>query len=121
MKLETSLLTVLNSLQNQIDREMQRNPHQVEQKGTRKWEPFETRVEKVAGFVIESLSENKVSLDSIIVLTQAMTKTLQIAVTEIGKDGLGKMRSEYCLHAAEQITRDANEIEGTVNDTYSLT
>lgn len=121
MKLESNLLVVLNALQNQIDREMQRSPAEREQKGVRKWEPFETRVERVAGFLIESLSENKVSLDSLIVLSQAMTKTLQIAVTEIGKDGLGKMRSEYCLHAAEQIARDANVIEGTVNDTYSLT
>ena len=121
MKLEASLLTVLSALQNQIDREMQRNPQEREKKGVKKWEPFEIRVERVAGFVVESLSENKISLDSIIVLSQALSKSLQIAVTEIGKDGLGKTRSEYCLHAARQLTRDAKEIELVVNDTYSLT
>jgi hypothetical protein len=121
MKLETSLTTALNALQNQIDREMQRSPLEMEAKGMRKWEPFQTRVERVAGFIVESLADNKISLDSLIVLSQALSKSLQVAVTEIGKDCLGKTRSEYCLHAAEQIKRDAKEIEKTINDTYSLT
>lgn len=47
-KLEEALLSVLKSLDNQMAREMQRSPAELEALGVQKWEPMSKRVDIVS-------------------------------------------------------------------------
>ena len=105
--LEEGLILALRAIDNQIAREMQRTPAEREELGTRKWQPYQTRVESITSLILNSLGENEVGLDSLIVMAQALAKALRLVVDDLGPKGLGKTRSEYCLHASEQIARDA--------------
>ncbi len=106
--LEEGLLMAMRALDNQIAREMQRDPAALERAGVLKWEPFTTRIERVCAFVLNSVGDDQIELDSILVLAQAMTKTLSIMIEDLESKGLGKVRSDYCLSAMENIARDAN-------------
>lgn len=119
--LQAGILTALQALDNQVAREMQRNPQQASEKGTRKWEPIEKRVELVAGYVLDQIEAKNVELDSVLILAQGMSKALQILVTDLGKEGLGKVRSEYCLAAADSLGHDAEQMRNAIQDTYGIT
>jgi hypothetical protein len=103
--LEQGLLQAMHALDSQIAREMQRSPEQLERHGLTKWEPYSKRIESVCAFLLESLGGRKMELDSIIVLSQALIKCLQIVAEDLGEEGLGKMRAGYCLAAFENMAR----------------
>lgn len=106
--LEEGMLQAMRALDSQISKELQRrSPLQLERSGVQKWEPISSRVERVASFVLSSLGEQQIGLDSLLVLSQAMAKSLQLAVEELGSGGLGELRASYCTKALESIRADA--------------
>lgn len=106
--LEEGLLTAMRALDNQIMKEVgKRSPADLETRGVQKWEPYQTRVERVCSFVLDALGTEQLKLDSLLVMSQAMVKTLELVVDELGPDGLGQIRTGYCTSALEQITKDA--------------
>lgn len=107
--LESGLLSALQALDNQVQREMQRSPAEREVQGVQKWEPFQKRIERVSVFLLDSLGEQAVDLDSLIILSQAVTKAMKLAIEDLGQDGLGEMRSSYLAWAMENIARDASD------------
>lgn len=105
--LEESLLQALKALDNQIAREMQRDPKSREQYGAEKWEPYQTRIERLCSFLLNSLGEQSIDLDGVIVLAQTFSKTLSLVSADLGEEGLGKVRSDYVRTTFESIERDA--------------
>lgn len=105
--LEAGILTALRAIDNQVARELQRSPSELSQHGVQKWEPFQKRVESISSFIIECLGERRVDLDGILVLSQALTKTLALLIDDLGEKGLGKVRTGYCIGALETIQKDA--------------
>ena len=109
--LEESLLEALKALDNQIAREMQRDAKSKDKHGVQKWEPFQSRVERLCSFLLNSLGEQTIDLDGIIVLAQTLSKTLSLACADLGEDGLGKIRAEYVRVTFENIERDAKNAQ----------
>jgi len=105
--LEQALLDAMQALDIQIAREMQRSPAERTEQGVQKWEPINKRVERVTAFVLNALGEQDAQLDSLLVLSQAMAKALRMATEDLGEQGLGKVRTGYCLGAFEAIEKDA--------------
>lgn len=105
--LEEGLLVALKSLDNQIAREMQRNPEDLERFGVQKWEPYAKRMEIVTSFLLDAIGGQEVGLDSLIVLSQATTKALSLIAHDLEKKGLGKLRTAYCLEALKRINDDS--------------
>jgi len=109
--LEEGLLKALQALDRQVAREMQRTPAEREAKGVRKWEPLERRVENVTSFVLNSIGEELVTLDSILIVAQSFAKSLYLIAEELGHEGLGEIRSQYCRGAVESIAQDMSRAE----------
>jgi hypothetical protein len=106
-KLEEGLLQAMKAIDNQVARAMQRTPAERDMHGVSKWEPYETRVENSTAFLLNALGEGDVSLDSLLVLAQAFTKALRFASEDLGTEGLGKVRAEYCIDCMQKISNDA--------------
>jgi len=115
-KLEDGLAQAMKAIDNQIARAMQRTPAEREAQGVQKWEPYATRVEGIASFLLEEVGDNQVGLDSLIVCAQAFTKALQLLVDDLGEDGLGKVRAAYCLDAMNKISRDAQRVTDALSE-----
>lgn len=105
-RMEEALLVLMQALDKQIAREMQRSPEERESQGVQKWEPIDKRIERVCALVLDSFNSEQVELDSLLVLSQAFTKALSLYVGDMGSDGLGKVRSAYCERALAAIERD---------------
>jgi len=105
--LEESLLEALKALDNQIAREMQRDAKSRDTHGAQKWEPYQTRIERLCSFLLNSLGEQTIDLDGVIVLAQTFSKTLSLVSADLGDEGLGKVRSEYMKNTFDNIERDA--------------
>lgn len=106
--LEAGLLTAMRAIDNQIARAMQRSPEQLEAHGVQKWEPYQQRIESISSFIMTSLGKRHVELDSLLVLSQAFSKSLALIVEDLGEEGLGKVRALYCREALAAIERDAS-------------
>jgi hypothetical protein len=117
-KLEDGLTQAMKAIDNQIARAMQRTPAEREAQGVQKWEPYATRVEGIASFLLEEVGDNQVGLDSLIVCAQAFTKALQLLVDDLGEDGLGKVRAAYCLDAMNKISRDAQRVTDALSEEH---
>lgn len=109
--LEEGLLRALQALDRQVAREMQRTPAEREVKGVRKWEPYEKRVENVTSFVLNSFGDESISLDGVLILAQSFTKALYLLAEELGVDGLGEVRSQYCRGALDGISQDVSRAQ----------
>lgn len=107
--LEDGLLVAMQAIDKQISREMQRTPREREEKGVQKWEPFQTRIERIAALVIDSLGDDSITIDPVLVLSQAYTKCLQLIISDLERDGLGEVRASYCITAMENISLDADK------------
>lgn len=105
--LEEGLLQAMQALDKQVSREMQRTPAERESKGVQKWEPFERRIEGVSSFILNALGDESVALDSLIILSQSLTKALYLITEDLGREGLGEVRSSYCRAAMEGVRQDA--------------
>ncbi|MCB0317894.1 MAG: hypothetical protein KDD56_04000 [Bdellovibrionales bacterium] len=106
LSLEESLRSMMISIENQIQREMQRTPAEKDILGVDRWPPIQTRVERITEYALKLISQTDSQIDSLLVLSQAFTKALSLYVQELGNDGLGKIRSSYCNSALELISRD---------------
>ncbi len=109
-KLEEGLLQAMRAVDNQVARAMQRTPAERDVHGVQKWEPYETRVEHIAAFILNELGSETITLDAMIVLAQSFTKALRLVTHDLGGEGLGSMRAAYCLDAMEKIERDAQRV-----------
>ncbi len=118
--LEEGLLRALVALDNQIAREMQRGPSEMEAHGVRKDEPYNKRVESLTAFVLNSLGEGDITLDGVIVLSQVFSKTLQFISEDLGRDGLGKMRTRYFEEAIRQVSEDCRKASEALGGTREL-
>lgn len=119
-KLEEGLAQALKAIDNQIARAMQRSPAQRELHGVQKWEPYAERVEKIATFLLQEVGDGSIELDSLLVCAQAFAKALQLLCSDLGEEGLGKIRSAYCLDAMEKITRDAQVVIDSLSNGQML-
>jgi hypothetical protein len=115
-KLEEGLLQALKAIDNQIARSMQRSPSEREAQGVMKWEPYSNRVEGITAFLLEEFGDNSINLDSLVVSAQAFVKALQLVCDDLGQEGLGKLRTEYCLDAMRKISRDADKVIDGLSD-----
>ncbi|MFM1848727.1 MAG: hypothetical protein RL417_2201 [Pseudomonadota bacterium] len=104
--LEDGLLRAMQALDRQVAREMQRTPAEREEKGVRKWEPYEKRVENVTSFVLNAIGDDAATLDAVLILSQSFVKSLYLLAEELGVEGLGDIRSQYCRGALEAIGQD---------------
>jgi hypothetical protein len=109
-KLEEGLLQAMKAIDNQLARAMQRTPAERDVHGVQKWEPYETRVEHLTAFILNHLGDGDVTMDSLFVLSQAFTKALRFASEDLGADGLGEMRTAYCIDTMEKIERDTGHV-----------
>lgn len=109
--LEEGLLRAMQALDRQVAREMQRTPAEREAKGVRKWTPYERRVENVTSFVLNSLGEEAITLDSVLILAQSFSKSLYLIAEELGVEGLGEVRAQYCRGTVDNIVQDMNRAE----------
>ena len=117
-KLEQGLLGAMKAIDNQIARAMQRTPSERDVHGVQKWEPYNTRIENVTAFLLESMADNEVSLDSLLVLAQAFPKALHLIVNDLGREGLGAVRTSYCGEAVKHIERDAQGVLTALADQH---
>ena len=113
--LEESLLEALKALDNQIAREMQRDAKSRDLQGSQKWEPYQTRIERLCSFLLNSLGEQTIDLDGVIVLAQTFSKTLSLVSADLGEDGLGQVRSEYVRSTFEHLERDAESAKRSLS------
>ena len=113
--LEASILRALQAIDSQIDREMQRTPADRETHGVQKWAPMSTRIERIVTFALDQFSQDEVKIESLLVMAQALTKAVRFAVEELGEDGLGKMRSDYCRRTVDEIGQDAHKASQVLN------
>ena len=65
--------------------------------------------------VLDELGHDNVKLDSLIVLSQAMTKALYLLIEELGEEGLGTLRSAYCRQTIEAVERDCSRAAAVLN------
>jgi len=119
--LEGSLLQAMKALDTQIAREMQRSPEETDLHGVQKWEPIQKRIENITSLIMNSLGDGSVELDGVLVLAQAFSKALLLIVEDLGEEGLGKVRSGYCLHAAESLSRDSYRMLQSLKNERELT
>lgn len=97
---------MLQAIDNQVARQMQRTPEEREEQGVQKAEPLQSRMEKLVEFILQEFGEQSIGLDGILVASEAFPKALRMIVEELGEDGLGEMRSRYCRKVFEAIERD---------------
>ena len=96
--LDESLIRALELIDSQVARAMERTPEQREKGGVQKWKPLEERVERLSTLILDNFGD-RVQLDSILVLSQAMVKVLGLLCQEMGQDGLVELRSLYIQDA----------------------
>lgn len=105
--MEEALIQAMQAIDRQIAREMQRSPAEESRLGVLKIEPFRKRVELIASLIINELGSDVIALDSILVLAEAFPKALQILAEDLGVEGLGKLRSQYCSSCFSSIEQSA--------------
>ncbi|MCB0359421.1 MAG: hypothetical protein KDD44_07285, partial [Bdellovibrionales bacterium] len=62
------LRMAMQALDRQVARAMQRDPAERDVHGVQKWEPLQERIERVSSFLLNSLGEQEIQLDSLLVL-----------------------------------------------------
>ena len=119
--LDDGLIAAMQAIDNQIARAVSsRSPAEREEHGVQKWEPMDTRIENVTVLVMNALGENSIQLDSVLVLAQAMLKSLQLVAEDLGEDGLGKVRSGYCRSAGDKMLRTLEKMANALGDDRTL-
>ncbi len=118
--LERGILDSFCALDTQIARDQQKSPKEVSEEGIQKWSAYESKVEQVTELLLEYLGEQSIELDGLLVMAQATAKSLSMLVSDLGREGLGKVRSGYCIDAAEKISRDCTQALGVLQGVKSL-
>jgi hypothetical protein len=118
--LEQSLLRVMSLINNQIAREMQRTPAELDKEGVKKWEPYTKRVELVTSLILTLIGEQALELDSLLVLARSVAKALYLLTDELGTDSLGTVRTAYFAGAAREIEDDMRKLLGITDEDRPL-
>lgn len=119
--LEEGLLQALRAIDNQILRETQRDALGRESHGVGKDDAIERRVENVSSWFLDTFSDDRVKLEALLVLSRASTKAISLLARDLGSDGLGTMRTRYCLQSLEDLERDVRLAEeGLGQGTHDL-
>jgi len=119
--LEEGLIVAMQSIDKQVLREIStRGPGEKEEHGIQKWEPFDKRIELISGFILNELGEESIGLDSLLVLSQAFSKALQLVVEDLGEEGLGDIRSNYARRALESIEKNVTRAQRSMGGTALL-
>ena len=66
------------------------------------------------------LGDQKINMDSLLVLAQASAKALSLVIADLGSDGLGKVRTDYCRVAMEAISSDARRAVQSLQEELHL-
>lgn len=106
--LELALMRVVQLLDTQVAREMQRAPVEREQSGVQKWEPYRRRGERISSLLLEGITEGELELDGLLILSEAIPRCLRILAEELGEDGLGKVRSSYVRELFVNLEREVH-------------
>jgi len=111
--LEAHLIGALRTIDKQIARSMQRdeNVHSVQ-----KWGPLDERIELICSLLLERCGKQEVQLDSLVVLSQALVKSLRLLVEELDREGLGEVRTHYCKETFEKISDDSRKALDILSD-----
>ena len=102
-----ALTRAMRAIDKQIEREMQRTPAEREVEGVQKWGPLQVRVERAVGVILDGVADQEFGVDAVVVMTRAFTSALRMIAEDLGKEGLGELRSEYILDAMERAQEDA--------------
>ena len=106
--IKLGLLQAMQAIEAQIARAMQRTPAQRELHGVQKWQPYNERIERISAQILDAINDAEAGLDSVLVLAQSLVKALTLIVDDMGAEGLGDLRAEYCRAALDAIARDAD-------------
>ncbi len=113
--MQQGLLMAMSALDRQVSRDVtQRSTPEQDALGVGRCSAINLRVELVSSFIIDAFADGQVNLDSLLILAQAMTKTLGILGSELGEETMGKMRTDCCLDAFRQIIADAERARDTL-------
>ena len=107
--LEENLLNTLRAFDNQILRALQREPSKRDSEGVQKWQIYQNKIEDCCSFLLNSVGDRQIDLDGLIILTQALSKTLNLICEDLGAEGLGKLRTDYIKSTFDKISRDAQD------------
>jgi len=111
--LQHHLLAALKAIDNQIARSMQRDENT---NSVQKWGPIQERIELLTSFLIENAGNQEIQLESLLILGQAVTKTLRLLAEELGQAELGQVRGGYCREAFEKIEDDSRRALASLRD-----
>ena len=118
--LHDGLLTALRALDKQVAREMQRTPAEEELLGVQKWNPYQKRIENIVSYLLELFADRTITLDSLLILSQALSKTLKVLIQDLGREHLGEIRSSYCAVALQTIEKDCTAALDILRDKEPL-
>jgi hypothetical protein len=122
--LEGSLIRALRLIDSQISREMLRSPAQREEHGVTKWEPMSKRTELLTSTFLDHLgdhtkSDQEFSIESLLVVAQAIVKSLSLIAQDLGEEQLGTIKTWYFKDSLAKINFDverANQALGQVGE-----
>jgi len=118
--IEEGLIRAMQALDSQIARSMSRDPAEREVHGVQKWEPITERVERICVLVMNALGDNEIDLDSVLVLSQAFPKVLALVSEDLGREGMGEVRTGYCLAAADSFEADCEKVRSVLKGPANL-
>ena len=118
--LQAGLLAALSALDNQVARDMQRSPQEIEREGVNKWAVYERKIEEVANILLDEFESKNIELDGLLITAAALTKSMQIIVEDLGSDNLGKMRTDYCRKISNSIADTIRRVQAVLNDSHEL-
>lgn len=104
--MEEGLLRAMQAIDKQVAQELQRPTANADIHGVQKWEPYQKRIEFFSSFLLQSMEEGSIKLDSIFVMAQALAKSLSLALDDAGSAGLDKSRAEYAAASLAAIEKD---------------
>ena len=118
--IEEGLIRAMQALDSQIARSMSRDPAEREVHGVQKWEPISERIERICVLVMNALGDNEIDLDSVLVLAQAFPKVLALVSEDLGREGMGEIRTGYCLAAADSFEVDCEKVRNVLKGPANL-
>jgi hypothetical protein len=84
---------------------MQKDVKTRDEHGIKKDHIYDQKVEDTSALLLNTLGDKEIDLDSVVVLSQTLVKVLSFVVSDLGKNGLGKVRTESSLHALTECNR----------------
>ena len=109
------LLQLCNAIDQQVARELQRDPVERQEHGVSKQEPYRKRREMLSLSLLEAFSTGAVNIDGMLVVTESLAKTLEVITEELGSEGLGKYRSSDLL----KVSRETSLVFEKISDQIS--